>query len=270
MSSSVKKHTNIKNMAHEVPNTPSVDALMTGITDVFQAHVSAFATRLSETTQGQVSVESIIAVWNSVSDVQLQASAPDRSVKPVPKKSRGRATNPNGLKCVYVFRKGANRDNECGSNVPDEEGRTMCNRHKKHEGTPQGVSEVSDVSAAAKPAARGNSAAKPAARGKLTIVKDKKTGNYIHPPTNIVFDKKTKSAVGVQDENGEIVLMSADDVKAALKLNFKIAPGATEDEHRAGEEEEEEEEEVVEEEDPDVEEEEEEVVEEEPDDELED
>jgi hypothetical protein len=218
---------------------PSLGNLMTGVTAVFQSHVTAFAQRLVELTDGKVSKDEIFSAWNSVSDIQLVLT----KETPPPKKPRSSAkstTNPDsapkknapkkpiitGVRCGYMFKRGARKEQECGANVPDE-GRSTCNRHKKYEHI-SGTTPIEDVSESKRdqPKPKKKQVQMPSSR---KLFKDKVTGRYIHPSTGLVIDKNSKKVVGTQNEDGDIVPLTSEDVKNAAKFNFKVDDTASVD-----------------------------------------
>jgi hypothetical protein len=229
--------------------TPSLGSLMTGVTLVFQSHVTAFAQRLVELTDGKVSENEIFSAWNSVSDIQLVLAKPStppakktrasaKSAKPAEKSTKPTDTpeTPDsttssaprkpiitGVRCAYMFKRGARKEQECGANVPDE-GRTTCNRHKKYEEI-SGTTPIEDVSELKKdqPKPVKKQVKMPSSR---KLFKDKVTGRYIHPSTGLVIDKDSKKVVGTQNEEGDIIPLTLEDINNAAKFNFKVSDTA--------------------------------------------
>lgn len=53
------------------------------------------------------------------------------------------------------------------------------------------------------------------------VIKKNKFGNYEHEPTKMVFNKATKTVVGKQMENGNIVELTTEDINICNEYKFK-------------------------------------------------
>ena len=53
------------------------------------------------------------------------------------------------------------------------------------------------------------------------IIKKNKFGNYLHVPTNFVFDKNNKSVIGKEIEDGNILPLTKSDINICNKYKFK-------------------------------------------------
>ena len=53
------------------------------------------------------------------------------------------------------------------------------------------------------------------------IIKKNKFGNYIHTPTKFVFNKDTKSVIGKEDDDGNILQLTQNDINICNKYKFK-------------------------------------------------
>jgi hypothetical protein len=53
------------------------------------------------------------------------------------------------------------------------------------------------------------------------IIKKNKFGNYIHSPTKFVFNKNTKSVIGKEDDDGNIIQLNTNDINICNRYKFK-------------------------------------------------
>lgn len=52
------------------------------------------------------------------------------------------------------------------------------------------------------------------------VIRRNKNGNYEHEESSIVFDHKTKKAIGTQQDDGSVVALTKDDISNCKKFNF--------------------------------------------------
>ena len=97
------------------------------IKQVINAHVLEFAEVLSETSSDEFTVEKIIEIWNSIA-VQFQTNS-KTSKKP---KASIISENEEKSKCVHIFKKGKQKDRECGAKISvNSTTKNFCNKHYK-------------------------------------------------------------------------------------------------------------------------------------------
>ena len=53
------------------------------------------------------------------------------------------------------------------------------------------------------------------------VIRRNKHGNYEHPDTHFVFNSKTREVIGKQEENGDVVELTKEDIVECNRLNFK-------------------------------------------------
>ena len=54
------------------------------------------------------------------------------------------------------------------------------------------------------------------------IIKKNSFGNFVHSPTKFVFDKENKSVVGKEDNHGQILPLTKNDIDICNKYKFKF------------------------------------------------
>jgi hypothetical protein len=229
-------------------NMANVQNLMASLTAVFQSTIDQFAERLVVVSDGAITRDSVFSAWNSVSDMKLaNSSAPLAALAlatVLKKKPRVAASGrgiPTGVRCEYAFKKGSRKNEQCGANVP-KEGRTMCNRHQKHD--PAIGTTAIEVAAPVEIEEKKEVVVAPTKKSSLNtrLIRDKKTNRYVHPMSGLVVDKTSKEVTGVQDPNGDLRPLTTDDMKNAEKYNFNVAADAVPDDYKEQEEDEDEEE----------------------------
>ena len=54
------------------------------------------------------------------------------------------------------------------------------------------------------------------------IIKKNTFGNYVHAPTNFVFNRDSKSVIGKEDKEGNILVLTKNDINICNKYKFKF------------------------------------------------
>lgn len=116
--------------------------------------------------------------------------------------------------CPYVFSKGQKQGQTCG--VKSKNGEEFCSIHRKKDGSKS--KRNSTVSTSNSITSRTSNDT--AVSGSSIILK-KYGDNLIHVPTNLIFDKATKSVIGKM-VNDKILVLTTEDTEICNKWRFKI------------------------------------------------
>ena len=108
--------------------------------------------------------------------------------------------------CVYTYTRKPRTGEKCGEKVSKKSHtKSFCTKHLQHEN--KNVKKTVDTNNTEE---------------KNLVVKNK-FGNYEHTSTGLLFRSRTKKIVyGKQGDDGEILSLTDDDIKIAMKHRFKI------------------------------------------------
>ena len=142
--------------------------------------------------------------------------------KTTKKVSEPKTTNRSCSGCPYVFAKGANAGEVCGSKPKN--GATYCSKHKKYEGTePRSSTKKTLLPTTKKSIVPVVKKVSPAIKKpNLILIRHKKINKFIHPETGLVFKSdKEKIVIGKLD-NDKIIDLDESDIDNCKKYGFKF------------------------------------------------
>ena len=157
--------------------------------------------------------------------------------KPSATKSEGGSSTASGEGCPYVYTKGQNEGNMCGSKPKN--GSTYCSRHKKYEGTEPKQKKVLPIS---KKSITGSAKIRKSPAKKIinnVLRTHKVLGKLWHSETQMVFRSPKDRVVIGKCVDDELRDLTEEDIEVCKSRGFKFEEPEDEEEEKPEDEEEE-------------------------------
>ena len=198
--------------------------LLTDIEKIIETVVSEYNAKLSE--KYNLKSDELQELWKQISgsDVKVakvtkKTTTDDKSETASVKSGRSKKSTEGG--CPYVFIKGKDEGNSCGSKPKD--GLTYCGKHQKCEGVGQAEKKKSPVGKKSIANSPDNKDKKPKEEKKVQIVirLNKKLDKYWNPETFLVFKSKEDRVVVGSYKEEKYEKLTPDDIVICEKYGFK-------------------------------------------------
>ena len=196
--------------------------LLDSIANIINKNINEYITKLSE--KYSLDIDELQALWSEVSGSSSKKKTASKKKKEdsdseneeKPKKQSKK--NVDGG-CPYLFIKGKNEGNICGSKPKD--GATYCSRHSKHEGVGQKekkkIPTAKKISEKAAPKEKSSPSQKP----KMIIRINKDLDKYWNPESCLVFKSKDERVVIGSYRDEKFEKLNDEDILLCEKYGFK-------------------------------------------------
>jgi hypothetical protein len=208
-----------------------MDSLSAGIKIFVQNFLNKASKNVAE--KFDISQEEAMDIWKdlyndleTIPSCKIKSSSHKKERKPRAKKEEKQEENEHsGGCCVHLLSRGPRIGEECGNKIhKNSQTGKYCTIHIKLEN--KAHKEVK------------KSKKKEKSNVEIAIKKDSNYGRYVHTSTGLVFKSPTeKIIIGRQDENGNLLKLTNEDIENCKKHRFVYDKTCVEDKHDNSDEE---------------------------------
>jgi len=194
--------------------------LLTNIENIINNVIDKYNKKLSE--KFSLDSEELQKLWKEISGSEVKVvkkkKSDDASETGSVKSSKSKKSIEGG--CPYVFAKGKNQGETCGSKPKD--GGTYCGKHQKCEGVGQTEKVKSPVGKKSISESSEKKDKEPVKKKTQIVIRlNKKLDKYWNPETTLVFKSKEDRVVIGSFKDEKYEELTADDIVTCEKYGFK-------------------------------------------------
>jgi hypothetical protein len=194
--------------------------LLTNIENIINNVIDEYNKKLSE--KFSLDSEELQKLWKEISGSEVKVvkkkKSDDASETGSVKSSKSKKSIEGG--CPYVFAKGKNQGETCGSKPKD--GGTYCGKHQKCEGVGQTEKVKSPVGKKSISESSEKKDKEPVKKKTQIVIRlNKKLDKYWNPETTLVFKSKEDRVVIGSFKDEKYEELTADDIVTCEKYGFK-------------------------------------------------
>ncbi len=201
-------------------------SFLTKIVNSFTEHINCVLEEAATRTENKfdVSSEELKVLWKDLFSGEFKTPKMSKETKKSksPKSSKNSDDEENEG-CKHIITRGPRKDLNCNNKISNKSSSNLyCNTHYVQYEKEKSKDKKSPKDKKKKVSKKSESDNEEEDKKEETVISKNKFGNYEHKLTNLVFvSGKEKVVYGKQDSDGEVKLLTKEDIQTCNKYLFK-------------------------------------------------